>query len=1105
MCAGIAVADGRAGRWAAALTLAERVRAAREHRPMAAPLNLQRPPHRRRDASFREPERLRDWRRQRPFDGGDWLDRRLRSDGIGRSEFAQVLAEPATRAAERLGCEPGWVTSLEVALSDPASGEPLPAVVPKVPADLHRLFSIAQPLISRARRGLRDDASDLCRRHGGAPFDPSTVDELFLGVVLPELSMITVRPVILELSLASRRGELQGDTSTERYQHFVASLGDPGRRRELLQAYPVLARLLAVRIGYWRRFARELLARLCADWQELRNHFRGGADLGPLCRLSGRLGDSHRGGRSVVALEFATGVTVIYKPRSLAVDVHFSELQAWLHERGWQPALRVPAVLPRSGYGWAEFCAPKPCHSDAQVRRFFQRQGGLLALLYLLQATDVHSENVVACGEHPVIVDLEGLMQPQLPAPSAGTAATRASRLLATSVLRVGYLPFKSWGHADAAGVDISALGAEAGSMSPFDVPRYERLGTDQFRIGRGRVPLRGRPSRPTLRAGQPVDVAEHVESLLDGFTRMYRLLAAHRRELVAAKGPLAAFRRDPIRVVLRETRTYGVLLFESYHPDVLRDALERDLLLDRLWVEVVRRAELEPLIPAERADLASGDVPCFTTRPDSVDLDTGDGALLPGFFATSGFEAVREVVGRLGEADLERQSWLVRASMAGTGGGERHWQPPDLVARARATASTSSPSPEAELEPGRLLAAARAIGDRLHALAIPGDGGAAWLGLAAGGQARSPAVVLGCDLYHGTAGIALFLAELARLTQEDKYDRLVRAALGTLQRQVEQTGPQHGAIGGFSGWGGILYAYTALAAGGAHPELLDEAEILAERRLPALIDDDRQFDVIAGAAGCLVCLLALHRHRPSPAVLALAERCGDHLIRHARHTGEGVGWVNGKLSVRPLTGFSHGTAGIAWALARLARVTGQPRFEATARDALRHERGCFLPDQRNWPDLRRSGTFDGSAGPARCMTAWCHGAPGIGLSRLDLLPHLADPMLEQEIRHAVAATITSGFGTNHSLCHGDLGNLEFLLSAEEAIGAAGTARVGRRVAAELASAVAAGKWRCGTPGAVETPGLMTGLAGIGYGLLRLAHRAAPSVLLLAPPGVRTD
>jgi lantibiotic modifying enzyme len=63
-------------------------------------------------------------------------------------------------------------------------------------------------------------------------------------------------------------------------------------------------------------------------------------------------------------------------------------------------------------------------------------------------------------------------------------------------------------------------------------------------------------------------------------------------------------------------------------------------------------------------------------------------------------------------------------------------------------------------------------------------------------------------------------------------------------------------------------------------------------------------------------------------------------------------------------------------------------------------------------------------------MHAWCHGAPGIGLGRLRLLRHLDDPTIRAEIEVALQSTLTAGFGYNHSLCHGDLGNLDLVLEA---------------------------------------------------------------------------
>jgi lantibiotic modifying enzyme len=57
------------------------------------------------------------------------------------------------------------------------------------------------------------------------------------------------------------------------------------------------------------------------------------------------------------------------------------------------------------------------------------------------------------------------------------------------------------------------------------------------------------------------------------------------------------------------------------------------------------------------------------------------------------------------------------------------------------------------------------------------------------------------------------------------------------------------------------------------------------------------------------------------------------------------------------------------------------------------------------------------------------------------------------------------------------------------------------RIAGSILESIKSHGWLCGVPSGVETPGLLTGLAGIGYGLLRLAEpERVPSLLTLAPP-----
>ena len=128
-------------------------------------------------------------------------------------------------------------------------------------------------------------------------------------------------------------------------------------------------------------------------------------------------------------------------------------------------------------------------------------------------------------------------------------------------------------------------------------------------------------------------------------------------------------------------------------------------------------------------------------------------------------------------------------------------------------------------------------------------------------------------------------------------------------------------------------------------------------------------------------------------------------------------------------------------------------------------------------------------------------GAPGIGLARIDNLQYMDDLETREEIRIALSKTVKSDFGTNHCLCHGDLGNLDILLYAAQCLDDSCWSEIGKRLASETLATIAEQGCLCGNQTSLASRGLMTGLAGIGYGLLRLACPGrVPSVLVLAPP-----
>jgi type 2 lantibiotic biosynthesis protein LanM len=533
-------------------------------------------------------------------------------------------------------------------------------------------------------------------------------------------------------------------------------------------------------------------------------------------------------------------------------------------------------------------------------------------------------------------------------------------------------------------------------------------------------------------------------------------------------------------------------VLRETTHPDVLRDALDCDRLLDRLWAEIPYRPYLQHVVQAECEALRVGDIPMFTTTPTSHDLWSDHGERVSDIFAETGMELVRRRLEHLSEDDLTRQLWFIRASLATV--------PKTAHRVARAIPRVSAQPPMVTRE--ALLAQAMAIADRLDMMALRDAPDISWLGITLARDEQYWSLAsLGADLYDGLPGIALFLAYLGEITHIERYRLLAETTCDTLRRRVEQHPAGLTTIGGYSGWGGVIYTLTHLAILWGQPALLVEAEQMVER-LPDLIDRDDLLDVIAGSAGCIGSLLTLYQWQPAERTLAAAVQCGERLLATAQSMAQGIGWGAARIP-QPLTGFSHGAAGMAWALLRLATATGIGRFGTAAREAMEYERHLFAPAQGNWPDLREhtAATRPAAAVGQTFMTAWCHGAPGIGLGRLASLPCLSELEMRQEIGVALETTRAQGFGYNHSLCHGDLGNLDLLLEANVRLGMADLQSHINDIAAMIVDDMRQNGWRCGNPLGVESPGLMTGLAGMGYELLRLAEpTCVPSVLSLASP-----
>jgi lantibiotic modifying enzyme len=412
-------------------------------------------------------------------------------------------------------------------------------------------------------------------------------------------------------------------------------------------------------------------------------------------------------------------------------------------------------------------------------------------------------------------------------------------------------------------------------------------------------------------------------------------------------------------------------------------------------------------------------------------------------------------------------------------------------------------------------LDAAATIGRRICDDAVWHDGQCAWMGAATDPSTpgRPEQRALGPDLYKGTAGVGLYLAQLAPVTG-GAYVR--RTAVGAMRHAIARAArlPIDRRDGFHAGLLGIAWAATRAGSLLGAEELRELARAtVADTSAPA--SAGRCPDLLTGAAGRIGGLLALSDALDEPGFVDDAVADGEQLLATASVDTHGWSWKDPtRRSPYPLCGLSRGAAGIGAALLELFAVTGDRRFGEAAAGAFDYERSWLDPSSGTWPDLHVAEQRRGEPrwfSSSRAGT-WSHGEAGILVSRLRAIailgdgPHLGDAdVAAQTTQRLLAEALRHEIG-DLSPCSGLAGLADALLCAalqsadrwgdtEPVAIAAGNVALERYDPSSVA-------WPCGVPYGTS-PSLFLGLSGIGWLFLRLHDSAIDSSAQLHIPLTR--
>ncbi len=896
------------------------------------------------------------------------------------------------------------------------------------------------------------------------------------------------RVLILELNAARVEGRLDGATSAERWLDFFETAKTEAFWDYCFTEYADLRPRIERLLGNQSGAILEMATRWCADRGRVAAMLQ--SDTVALTAVSLGQGDTHKQGRTVTILETDAG-KVVYKPRSLAIDIALGDFVQWLAGQVDGPLyIKIPQVVDRGDYGWAQFVGHEYAADDEECRQFYCGIGQLLALMRLLGGTDLHAENLIAHRNTPVLVDCETLFTPNVaPVPSGyGAAYDHCLELTRGGVLAIGLLPDRGqalgW-----RGVDMSGVGGLSGQQPKTRIPVIVDAGLDTARVEMATAELPRTANHPSK---EPA-ITRYWSDIVDHFRQLSATLHALDRD-GALQPNLDRFHDRQIRVVVRPTETYAEIERMLWHPAALAHPSAARQKAEALFAEMAENISYAPgdpvIIADEVEELRHGDIPAFTTRSDYGAL-TGpnDTEWLPRQ------NLVALALDDWRKTDLEAEANFIRATVVSAYVSDGHMH--DGASVWIASSDTDDLDRRRRMHAARIMAQIVANGHEAE------DGTVAWIAptLTPAGWSVSP---LGADLYAGLSGLILLAAAYSSEVRagradpvaglENVIDRLENS-LGHIEKRqlLEMEGGKHvrpPAVGGYAGVASQIWTLLTL---GDIDDGAAKGRIQRALQLVPLIEwgarTEESDDLLHGLAGAIPPLIQLAETSGDAHPLTVARALAGQLIEKSRADRGRISWPV-PYAEGGLGGFSHGTTGIGWAMHKLHEATRDPIYRDFAIGAFRFEDDLYDPVQRNWLDLRQ---IDGVTD----SVAWCHGAVGIALARLDIDPSLDSEDSRRTAQIALDAVFDRGLGWNHCICHGDFGAWD-LIGNDAVQKAADLPMSAEAFCASLLTSLDVHGPTCGVVRDAFLPGLFTGHGGIAYQLLRMHSDCdLPSALML--------
>ncbi|RIN36943.1 type 2 lantipeptide synthetase LanM [Staphylococcus succinus] len=880
---------------------------------------------------------------------------------------------------------------------------------------------------------------DLISEYNDILNEENIIFDNIIDGILSELHVNSFKTLLYEFHKYKVKNNIGFDEYTEKIKR-------PEFHNEFEKKYPELLSLIKKRADFKIDLAREILFEFRNDLKNIQENID--ADIVNIHSLNLDYGDSHNKGKTVTLVQTNCN-TIVYKPHNLYNDILLKEIVNILNSE-LKIKMETITTLSSSNHGWQKFVVNRACETEKEVYNYYYRLGVYLSIFYMFQTEDIHFENIISSGEYPFILDLETLIisrQEQKKEENIETALNKFFSIINGSVLSTMILPVNY--KFSVFDVDISSLSNKDEESVKWESYMIVDEGTDNIRLCKQASPIIKENSKVYLKSSL-ISPLDYKKALKDGFEKGFNLISNNKKQIY---NTVLNFENISVRHIPKPTTVYFKFLMASTHPYYLGNKNNYMTLLSKFKSGGNMR-----LASAEIESLMNGDIPIFTQQLNSFDIKSSDQVVVENYFSNTPLTSFRKRLFSMNDSELDNQLNYIDLSIISDG------------------KTNFENFKHQELQGDSIDAILESVGTYLKDNAILHNNTATWIMHDISSKSEkiylSP---LTFSIYHHS-GVLILLLELYKQSDDTEFLNLAEMGLKGILQSLNISDIND--ISAFEGKGALIYLCAKFYKFTKNQYYFDKLLEIVES-INVVDYKETEIDFVTGLSGTILILSNCYQKFGTNILKEKAKDLAEIMIRKYEK------------SISTLNGFAHGKSGYSLSLASIYKITKNKEYLHYVSSSIREEDLFYDEKNNNWEDLRNKGNYD--------AVYWCHGAPGIALSRSKIqnLIQEEDLPLKLSIDNAISKCVNDGFNEkmNHSLCHGISGNLDILIELQNIFSSHELENTINRESQNLLSQLFQNGYKSGINSKIPVQNFMLGKFGIAYTLLRIKDPSIPCIL----------